>query len=490
MKQNKKLAKFLPEITLLITCFASRLFRLSLLPMFEDEATHIRWAIKMSEGPVWEFSNVGKFLTLWIMSLVLPFADNNLLWLARFVSVCFGLFGLVGCYLLGKRLFDRRVGLLAAVLYLVVPYTFFHDRMALADSPLAVLAIYVVLFSVELSRKPGLKYSIWLGLALLLATLTKFNGFVQGVFPLLVMVIHYPKLNRNLPWKWLLLALSIGGLGFVPLLANFSSHWESIWSKTRLSNPDTALWLTWLLNGRDALLFLVRYMSLPVFIILCFGVAVAIIRRRPNDLLLVGVAGITLATFVLLSKANRWFPRYLMPAVPFLLLIAARAVILIGQNLSQYVHKTQTKNWAYVLTGGVTVLIILPALWFDYWLITDPSRAPFVEIDQWQYVSGIHAGYGLPEAANYLRDQLAESGPIMVYDQRQRIIHVILDFSHEDPDELAQSLLTQSTPVFVVASDPPEAPYKIDLDSWEHTKRVARFERPGGLSSINIYQGE
>jgi hypothetical protein len=149
--------------------------------------------------------------------------------------------------------------------------------------------------------------------------------------------------------------------------------------------------------------------------------------------------------------------------------------------------------------------MILPALLFDYKHLVDPAQTPFVEIDQWQYIEGAYAGYGLVEAAHFLQEQLPPSGQIIVvydlhpgsihdilqaylYNQHDRIIHVVLDFSLEDPDQLAQSLSAQTKPVFLVTADPLAKEIAIDLDTWPYLERVAHFDRPGNVTAINIYQ--
>jgi hypothetical protein len=155
---------------------------------------------------------------------------------------------------------------------------------------------------------------------------------------------------------------------------------------------------------------------------------------------------------------------------------------------------------------GLLLAIILPGLWFDYWLVTDPVRAPLVEIDQFQYINGEPSGYGLPEAADFLRNELSQLGSILVvydkesavwqaglevylYDQRQHIGDLVMDFSREDPDDLVQRLsAAQNIPVFVLFRPLIDSGLHIDLDAWPYSRHLAHFDKPDGLGSVEIYR--
>jgi hypothetical protein len=165
--------------------------------------------------------------------------------------------------------------------------------------------------------------------------------------------------------------------------------------------------------------------------------------------------------------------------------------------------KRSGSGWTLPVASCLVLAISLPALWFDYWLAVDPVQAPLVKIDQYQYISGSPAGYGLREAADYLKDQLENSEQIVaVYNEHPShiprgvqiylhnqpdITHRTLAFWREEPDYLAQHLLMQSKPVFIVVSDVPEPGSEFDFEGWPYIQRLAQFEKPGGLSSILIY---
>jgi len=52
-------------------------------------------------------------------------------------------------------------------------------------------------------------------------------------------------------------------------------------------------------------------------------------------------------------------------------------------------------------------LVLWPALRADWDLLVDPARAPFVEIDRFQYVTGWPSGYGVRDTVEFVRAERA-----------------------------------------------------------------------------------
>jgi hypothetical protein len=273
-------------------------------------------------------------------------------------------------------------------------------------------------------------------------------------------------------------------------------------AKIWFSHSDTILWQVWLTNGHQALSYLAQNLSPIVFVAVCLGAGLAIIQRRREEFLLLTVACIIIAAIVIPANPGDWFPRYLLPAVPFLLLLAVRAIEVVVNKLSEYLFS----RWSPIIVVGLVLIIILPGLWFDYWLIADPAQAPFVEIDRWQYVNGWPSGYGFYETAVYLRNQLSQSEKIIVvydnppktklipralqiylYDLKDRITYTTFDFEQEDYDHLVQYLSEQQVPVFVVLDYPTHKRLDVAFDTSPYTQSATRFLKPDGRSGVDVY---
>ncbi len=154
------------------------------------------------------YLGLGKLFTFFV-----PDENAALVWLSVLLS---GL-GVAGMYLLGERMFGRRVGLLAGALSLTSPLVWFHGEVALsyileyAWVPLVVYAIY----RME-SRSPG-----WLLAASLLLGL---SGGVRPNTPVFLFPLWAWGVWRNrYSWKQvLLLGVLPGALGalawFIPMV--------------------------------------------------------------------------------------------------------------------------------------------------------------------------------------------------------------------------------------------------------------------------------
>jgi hypothetical protein len=60
----------------------------------------------------------------------------------------------------------------------------------------------------------------------------------------------------------------------------------------------------------------------------------------------------------------------------------------------------------HALLGAATVLALIPAVRADFWLWTDPSRAPMPGLERLQFVDGWPSGYGVGETVQFVRDEL------------------------------------------------------------------------------------
>src|SRR6185295_2405973 len=132
---------------LLAAYLVSRLYALSALPVFVDEAMHIRWARETLQGHLLAGSFDGRWLPIKVMAAFVALPLPPLL-AARLAAVLAGAGTLVACVLVGRRLYSPRVGSIAGLLYLVAPFALLHNRMALADTFAATFAGAALYFSI------------------------------------------------------------------------------------------------------------------------------------------------------------------------------------------------------------------------------------------------------------------------------------------------------------------------------------------------------
>ena len=130
---------------LLVAVFI-RVYNLTLLPVFVDEAIYVRWAQVMRAESTLRFLPLSDGKQPLFMWLVIPFLKlfSDPLLAGRLVSVASGAATLVGIFLLSYALFkSKKVAIVAALIYAVSPFSFFFDRMALVDSLLSSFSFLV-----------------------------------------------------------------------------------------------------------------------------------------------------------------------------------------------------------------------------------------------------------------------------------------------------------------------------------------------------------
>jgi hypothetical protein len=258
-------------------------------------------------------------------------------------------------------------------------------------------------------------------------------------------------------------------------------------------------------NLRIIVTTLWAYLAPPLFLLALIEVGRFLRRRDRASWLLALSALVTLVFFLLTAASHKFYPRYLLPAFPFLLILAARALVALTSWLRRQVPRLRSVPHGALL-ALLTLLVSLPAVRFDATLLTDPPRAAWLPIDRWQYIDGWPAGYGLIDAAGDLRQRADEMGTIVVvkrassqmragtwvyYLDQPNILLQAINLKHADPQSLLQDLEQSPFPIFVVLDRPSEDRYVPDFTQGPYapySTLIATYPRPGGTSHIEIYR--
>lgn len=379
---------------LVIAYLATRLAALTVLPIFFDETGHIRWAIWISQGQKiekpWQY---GKGLQIFAGALLFPWAREHYLWASRALSVLFGAGTLAGAILLGRAMGGARVGWLAGLFYITCPYALVYDRLALTDPALATFAVFVAVLCLRLVERWRVRDGLALGLALTLAVFAKALGILLFFAPAAAVLLIAPaRLRRPLP---LIVAYAVaGGLTAYPLLRYFQ---VTATVRVAVSKSDASLLARLAQNLPLCASWLWTYWT-PVFIALALFAIVrsAFLRARAVAFLTVLIA-VPIAAFA--GVGDIWFPRYLVfLTAPFAALAAWGA-----DGLASAIERRSPGPRR--LMAAALVLALGPAARTDWDLLVDPARAPFVEIDRFQYVTGWPSGYGVRDTIDFVRSE-------------------------------------------------------------------------------------
>lgn len=407
---------------LIIGYFITRLINLTIIPVFCDEAIYIRWAQIMRSVTSLRFiplSDGKQPLFMWLVMLSLKIFSDPLI-AGRMISILSGLGTMVGVGTLGFLLFKKReVSLFASILYLISPFCFFFDRMALVDGLLSMFGIWFVNGAVLLVNNKRLDLAMLSGIVLGLGLITKSPalGFAILLPLTLLLLTKHQKMSWKLPvifGKQHLLAVGkLLGLWLIIYLFAFA-----IYSILRLGpefhmisirNKDYIFSLSEILkhplnpfigNMKSVIEWYWVLLTPPIFILGIFGIPLALKNNFKIGLFLLLWWLTPLLAQGAIAKV--YTSRYVLFSVPVFLIFAA---VLLEQIFSTLKSKVLTTVFLAVIFAVPFYQVLL--------LVSLPQKASLPENERKGYLEMWTAGYGVKESAEYLK-QLAKTKKILI----------------------------------------------------------------------------
>ena len=168
-----------------------RIWQLGAVGFNSDEAVYAGQAASIAGDqallPYFPIFRAHPLLFQTTLSLFYQFGTSPLI--GRLLSVAFGLGTVALCYLLGRELYSKRVGLVAALLMAVMPYHVVVTRQVLLDGPMTFFATLSLLLLAKYARTNHSTWLIAAGGALGLTFLSKETSIVLigGAYAFLAM---------------------------------------------------------------------------------------------------------------------------------------------------------------------------------------------------------------------------------------------------------------------------------------------------------------
>ncbi len=382
--------------------FVTRLTNILSLPIFTDEAIYIRWAQIAMRDPAWRFISLtdGKQpMYVWIAMILLRFFHDPLL-AGRLVSVIAGFFSAVGMYFLGSEIFkNKRIGLLASLLYVLFPFALVYDRMALYESLVSMFIIWSIYVEVLLVRHIRLDLGLILGMIVGAGMLTKESAdFALAFLPVSLILFNFNDTKRREKFfHWLLYAIMaflIAELMYAIL--RLSPFNYIIAQKTATFVYPLKEWLrhpfAYLGGNLSALInWFTIYMTLPCIILFIASFFITPKFFKEKILLLIA----SFAPFIYLAFFGRTlYPRFLLfMTMPLLVLGAYSLYWLIKFSLKIYLK--------------IAVLVVFLTLFIttDFFIMTDFAKAAIPNADKGQFLYGWPSGVGVKETVTFLKEK-------------------------------------------------------------------------------------
>ena len=272
-------------------------------------------------------------------SSVTAFADSRRETLGPFFYLGRGLSALMGTltvwwlYVLGRTLFDRTVGLVAA-LFLSMSLLHVRDsHFSTTDITMTALIVLAVLITVRWEQAGTLRNAALAGLATGLAASAKYNGLGTGVSFLMAMIMRI--VNAGAQWRSEAIRVGVGALLFGAglLVAFFGTtpyiliEWDRFLHDAAvrgagLARPHSVQlppgWIT------HATVSLPAALGWPVYIA-SLGGTIGLLATRFRQAAV--VLAFPAAYYLVSGNLDTVFARYSLPLVPFLALNAGWLVV-------------------------------------------------------------------------------------------------------------------------------------------------------------------
>ena len=491
LRRSSTQSQFLLAASLILLLgLALRLAGSMRLPLFIDEAIHLQRAHAINHGVLFA-GNIRKWFYPVVLSWFDPSGPEGA-WIARTISALCSTITIASCIGLGRVLDRPRTGLIAGLLYALLPFALFHERQALADPLLAALLASSTLIVVWIARKPRLIYAMLLGVLLAFALLTKLAALPYVILPLIGPFLLAPRQRRARALLISAAALVIAG-GITAYFFRLSIDTEA--PPTAESPDETVdaapntdpfyLSAYYLLHDNivrvtgstpgDGLSHLPtdlseyaeiqwKYVGWAALALIGLAAVWALRGIHWREFAYLSLPGIAFAVGPLLADRPTGFL-----AARYLLATAAPLTVIAALGITTLLTRYRQRDFAFAAALILLVGVVQSGISFAAALIANPARAPLVESDVIQYVTGSPSGVGFSDAAAIIAQAWRESGkPVYVIANGTKIrlaaqlgprAVLVEDFRQDDPHQILTLAehLANGEQVFVFDADTTES---------------------------------
>jgi hypothetical protein len=395
----------------------TRLWHLTVLPIFNDEAIYLRMAQLARQGHwfvTFEFEN-RKPLFVWLLAWVHRLTADPLL-AGRALSVALGLVTMLLLVWWTWRHFDLQTACLVGLAYLVAPFTLFHERLALYDTPAMLFAAGALVAGWRLAESDNRREWLVFGSMGGLGLINKEVAYFTLAYPPAAIAarwwgrqaVAWRRVALDTVFGWALAATILLAVLAWPMahlgggLVHSADYYLSF---AQLAALPFARWAA---NLGTVTNWYVTYLGPGLAFVPVLYFAGALVRRHAWGLY-VSLAWLAPAAAIVLV-AQRFYSRYLLFTLPPMLLANAAAVY---DLRAWFAQRRPKRSFRWVTPAAAALLLIWP-LPLARQVLTDPATAALTPDDRRQYVEDWPSGYGTREIVAQLRAEVRH-GPLTVF---------------------------------------------------------------------------
>ena len=489
----KKLANNYFWIAIVILYVFTRLINLKIMPIFTDEAIYSYWAQIALNDPAHRYISMvdGKQpLFIWLAAIMQRFIADPLI-ASRLVSVMAGFTATIGIFLVAKTLFNEKIAKIAAILYVILPFTLIYDRMALYDSLLTAIGIYTLYLSLKLAKNPLLDIALINGFILGLGQITKSSAnFFLALLPAALLLFDFNQKGASkklLKWGYLTftsIAISTvmyNALRLSPLfyIIEKKNH-EFIRSTSDvIKNP----FLHFSGNLDSITGWFLDYNGIPFVILFCV-VSIWGVYRLKKPVLILLFYILTPFTFELFFN-QVLYPRFSLFYFPYVIILVSVGMEYILSQKKPYVF-------------FALILILVIPLYSSFRLLSNPPKSLITKSDKNQYLNEWPAGYGVQEVVDFLKIQARDQNVYVGTEGTFGLLPFALQIYfwsdnriqiegywpvNEIPQQVLDAAKTKKT-YFVFN----EKQNILDNPDDPHLKFIAKYQKGNGSSYMRLYE--
>lgn len=409
MTKSKLFWPILLLILAVIAFFAYRLISLNAIPVFVDEAIYVRWSQVMRAEATLRFiplSDGKQPLFMWITIPFLKFFSDPLI-AGRMVSVAAGVGSMVALFLVSQILFENIIlSSLASLIYAILPFSVFFDRMALADSLLSMFGLWSIYFSVLFAKTKRLDHAMILGFFIGGGLITKSPAIIYYFWTLLA-VIFFGKINFSK--KEQIKSLFFGAVAIVLISQGINSILRLGPGFSQIASRNQDYVFSWRevlqhpfnpLTGnlKSTVSWLWLLFTPSIFITALLGFLDKKRIKQALFILLVSLAPLIAQAFI----AKVYTSRYILYASIPLIILSSLGIYWLLQR----------KGVIIKALGVISLLIpvIVSAIY-----VIDPLKAPMSYDMRNGYLEEWTAGWGNKEIAQYLIAEESAGNKVVVF---------------------------------------------------------------------------
>lgn len=405
-------------LVIILFYFISHLYSLLRLPVFADESIYIRWSqLIIDDWKRYAFFSMNDGKTPLFIWLLVPFQFifKDQLFAGRFLAVIIGFFQIILNVLIVKEFKSgKKIQLLTGIITAILPFWYFHHRIALMDGLLTLLISVSYLFLIKLlkdktkNKSKTFLYLIISGTSFGLSLLTKIPAilFLPALY-ISIFLVEFKNQKFLVHSLFKVTASVILGL-VIFLLLKFNPAFGQLFSRGGdflfpISDFFAGSWKQTLPSFPNYLNYFYTYLTPSIFIFLILGLFSKKNKREIHVLFWSGF--LFVLPIALLGRTV--YPRYLFPASLFFTLAAAMTIDdLLEDLLSGLKNNISLKKLSLAVL--VVLLIsntIITSFNFMYFSLFNSDKTPFIAADKIQYLTEWSSGHGIKETSELILSQ-------------------------------------------------------------------------------------